>query len=277
MKKQSEIPTIIVNLVALLLASIWLTPIVWSFVVAFKPKGFIVTDITTWFVPPFTLDSFRYVLGNPQSDVFLWTTNSVIVATSSTLAIIVLSLMAAFVFAKFEFKGKNVLFWTIMAGMMIPFQSLVVPIYTVFQKLGMLNSLAALILPYLGSSFAVILLRQFIASLPNELFEAARIDGCGSWRTLFSVVLPLVKPAISSLFIYIFLQRWNDFLWPFISVTDPKLTTLPLGIAVYKAAFEVDKTYAMAANVLAILPILIVFLVFQKNIIKGVTLSGIKG
>lgn len=259
------------------LSAIWWLPLVWSVVVAFKPNGTPVADPATWFVPPFTSANFGYVFTNSQSNIPLWLFNSFVTASLSTVLILLLSSLAGYSFSVFKYRGKNFLFWVIMAGMMIPFQSLLIPMYVMFNRMSLLNSYLTLILPYLGSAFGVIFMKQFIDTLPRALLEAGRIDGCNSWGLFFRIVLPLVKPAISSLCIFVFLQQWNDFLWPYISITKQEMMTIPTGIVLFKSQSDMDKGYALAANVVAIAPVLIAFLFFQKNIVKGVTLSGIKG
>ena len=274
---KAKLPRIFLYVFLFFLSFIWWIPFIWSVAVSFKPVGALTTSIPSWVTPPFTLENYQYIFNNPQADILLWMANSIITASISTACIVVLAAMAGYAFSKFQFHGKSFWFWIIMAGMMIPFQSLLIPMYIMFNRLGMLNTYAALILPYLGSSFGVILMKQFIDSLPSALFDAARIDGCSSARIFRSIVLPLVRPALASLCIFVFLQQWNDFLWPFISITKQEMMTIPIGIVLFRSQTDMDKAYALGANVIAITPVLLVFLFFQKNIVKGVTLSGIKG
>lgn len=271
-----KISRILVTILAVFIAFIWWVPMLWALVVAVKPLNSVVTDMSTWLVPPFTLDNFDYVIHNSQSDIFHWLLNSLLVASTVTLGAALLSMSAAYAFSKFEFPGKKLWFWIIMAGMMIPVHSLMIPMYLLFRQMRLLNTYASLILPGLGSSFGVILLKQFMDGLPPALFEAARLDGAGSFRILCSIVLPLMKPAMSSLMIFTFLQQWNDFIWPFISITDQKIMTVPVGIVFFRGQSDMSMAYSMAATVIAVLPVLIVFFLFQKQIVKGVAFSGIK-
>ena len=249
---KAKLPRIFLYVFLFFLSFIWWIPFIWSVAVSFKPVGALTTSIPSWVTPPFTLENYQYIFNNPQADILLWMANSIITASISTACIVVLAAMAGYAFSKFQFHGKSFWFWIIMAY-------------------------AALILPYLGSSFGVILMKQFIDSLPSALFDAARIDGCSSARIFRSIVLPLVRPALASLCIFVFLQQWNDFLWPFISITKQEMMTIPIGIVLFRSQTDMDKAYALGANVIAITPVLLVFLFFQKNIVKGVTLSGIKG
>ena len=187
-----------------------------------------------------------------------------------------LSMMAAYAFSKFDFPGRRIWFWIVMAGMMIPVHSLMIPMYLLFRQMGLLNTYASLILPGLGSSFGVILLKQFMDGLPTALFEAAKIDGANSFRILRSIIFPLMKPALASLMIFTFLQQWNDFVWPFIAITNEKIMTVPVGIVFFRGQSDMSMAYSMAATVVALLPVLVLFFLFQKQIVKGVALSGIK-
>lgn len=275
--KKKRVTRIVIIVIAIFLAFIWWLPMLWSLIVAIKPAGSVVTDMSTWFQPPFTTDNFKYVFTNSQSDILRWLLNSTIVAFIVTFTGAMLSTMAAYGFSRFAFPGKKIWFWIIMMGMMIPVHSLMIPMYLLFRQLKLLNTYASLILPGLGSSFGVILMKQFMDGLPKELFEAATIDGANSFRMLFSVAIPLVKPAIASLMIFTFLQQWNDFLWPFISITKQNVMTVPVGIVFFRGQSDMSMAYSMAATVVAVIPVLIVFFIFQKQIVKGVAFSGIKG
>ena len=206
----------------------------------------------------------------------MWMLNSFIIATVATIGICILSMCAAYSFSRFRYPGRNFLFWVVMAGMMIPAQAMMIPLYLMCRDLKLLNTYWCLILPALGSSFAVLMLKQFMDGLPGELFEAAQLDGCNSARTLMHVVAPLTKPALFSVGIFIFLQRWNDFMWPFIAITDSSMMTGPVGITFFKANTSDSMSYLMAANVLVMVPLLIIFFFFQKQLVQGIAFTGIK-
>lgn len=267
---------IIVTIIAVIAAIVWWTPILWAVIVSVKPLNSVVTDVRTWFVPPFTLDNFKYVFTSDQADIFRWLLNSLFIAAVVTVGVAVLTMLAAYAFSQFQFPGKKIWFWIVMAGMMIPVHSLMIPMYLLFREMGLLNTYASLILPGLGSSFGVILLKQFMDGLPKALFEAAKIDGANSLCILFKLVFPLMKPALASLMIFIFLQQWNDFVWPFIAITDEKIMTVPVGIVFFRGQSDMSMAYSMAATAVAMLPVLVVFFIFQKQIVKGVAFSGIK-
>ena len=278
MKKRWTPGRVIVNIIGYALALIWWLPIVYSIVVAFKPYGSAVYNITKWFSIENTLDNFDFVLNSSrsQANLPLWMLNSFLTAALATLGICVLSICAAYSFSRFRYPGRNLLFWIVMAGMMIPAQAMMIPLYLMCRDIKILNTYWCLILPALGSSFAVLMLKQFMDGLPRDLFEAAQLDGCNSARTLLHVVAPLTKPALFSIGIFIFLQRWNDFMWPFIAITKPELMTVPVGITFFKANTSDSMSYLMAANVLVMAPILLLFFLCQKQLVQGIAFTGIK-
>ena len=278
MKKRWTPGRVIVNIIGYALALIWWLPIVYSIVVAFKPYGSAVYNITKWFSIENTLDNFDFVLNSSrsQANLPLWMLNSFLTAALATLGICVLSICAAYSFSRFRYPGRNLLFWIVMAGMMIPAQAMMIPLYLMCRDIKILNTYWCLILPALGSSFAVLMLKQFMDGLPRDLFEAAQLDGCNSARTLLHVVAPLTKPALFYIGIFIFLQRWNDFMWPFIAITKPELMTVPVGITFFKANTSDSMSYLMAANVLVMAPLLLLFFLCQKQLVQGIAFTGIK-
>lgn len=275
-RKKTSWGRLAAHLFAVVLGLVWILPIFWTFLVAVKPNRSQVFDITKWFEPPFTLENFDYVLQNPQADMPLWLLNSFFVAAVSTLGVVLLSVLAAYSFSRFRYPGQTVLFWVVMAGMMIPFESLMIPEYLFLTRLKMLNTYASLILPALGSSMGVLMLKQFIDGLPESIFDAAKIDGCNSLTILVRIVVPLIRVSISALIIFIFLQRWNDFLWPFIAITRQERMTIPTGIVFFRSQYFDGYGAQMAANAIAIAPVILIYLFFQKNIVQGIALSGIK-
>lgn len=274
--REKRISRIVVTVIAVIVAIIWWVPMLWALIVSLKPLNTVVTDMRTWFLPPFTLDNFRHVFTSEQADIFRWLLNSLLVSSVVTFGGAMLSMSAAYGFSKFNFPGKKIWFWVVMAGMMIPIHSLMIPMYLLFRQMGLLNTYASLILPGLGSSFGVILMKQFMDGLPVALFEAAKIDGANSFRILWRIVFPLTRPAMASLMIFTFLQQWNDFVWPFIAITNENIMTVPVGIVFFRGQSDMSMAYSMAATVVAVLPVLIMFFIFQKQIVKGVAFSGIK-
>lgn len=277
-KNKTNLPSrLFVNIAAYSLCLLWLIPVVWMAVVTFKPESVDTTKVSNWFTPPFTLENIQNVLEHPQADVFRWILNSSIIAITTTVGVLLLCVLAAFAFSKIPFAGKNIVFVLVMIGMMIPREATLIPLYTLFQGAGMLNTRFSLIAPSLAAPFAVIVLKNSFDRLPKELFEAAKIDGCSWFRVCFGIAAPLSTSAMSSLAILIFMQSWNDFLWPFISITKPELVTIPVGLPVFRSQYLTGMGLTMAAGALLALPIIIVFVIFQKYIVKGIASTGIKG
>lgn len=267
----------IVNILIYLLCAVWLAPIVWMMVVAIKPDSEDTTKLSNWFTGPFTMDNINKVFEHPQADIPLWMMNSFIVAILVTVGAIFLASFAAFAISRMEFKGKNTIFILIMAGMMVPREATLLPLFDLCNTLQISNTYFAIIAPSLVAPFAVIILKNFFDGIPSSLFEAAKIDGCSWYRQFAMIAMPLSKSAMSSLGILIFLQGWNDFLWPFISITDPKMTTIPLGLSLFKSQYLTGMGLTMAAGALLALPIIIVFIFLQKHIVQSVASAGIKG
>lgn len=261
------------NAAGLLLCILWLVPIVWMVITAFRAEA----SSSPFLLPVITLDHFRNVLEHPQANVVLWMANSTVVAVLTTAGVLVLCTLAAFAFSRLQFPGKTFWFFLIMAGLMIPREATLIPLYILFKDIDLLNTYFSIIAPSLAAPFGLIILKQFFDSLPESLFEAAKLDGCGLFRTLFVIALPLTKPALSSLGIFVFLAGWNDFLWPFLSVTDPKMVTIPIGLPVFRSQYLTGQGLTMAASALLAAPIIVVFIWLQKYIVKGIAMTGIKG
>lgn len=211
-----------------------------------------------------------------HTNIWRWFFNSFYIATVVTIGILLIDTMAGYVLAKKNFPGRNLIFWIIISTMMIPGQVTLVPMFLMVKKLGLFDSHWALILPDLSMVFGVFLMRQFLLSIPNELLDAARIDGAGEWRTFWTVVIPLAKPALATLGIFTFMSVWNSFLWPIIVLNNADLFTLPVGLKTLQDAnLSIFKLLMSGASVAA-LPMIIVFIVFQQYFIKGLTLGGVK-
>jgi multiple sugar transport system permease protein len=204
--------------------------------------------------------------------------NSVVVALATVASTLFFSALAGYGFAKFDFPGKNLAFLFVLSTMMIPFQILLIPLYVVVYNLGWTNNYAGLVVPGALSAFGVFLMRQFCLTLPEELLDAARIDGCGETGIFWRIVLPLLKPALASLAIITFLGSWNNFLWPLIVVNKSNLFTLPVGMTVFSQPMRAPYwTFIMAVSTVATVPVVIVFVALQKYFIQGVVISGMKG
>jgi multiple sugar transport system permease protein len=205
--------------------------------------------------------------------------NSLTVSGLVTLSTLLTCSLAGYIFAKFDFFAKRVLFIVILATMMIPFQVIVIPIYIIFHSLKLLDSLWALIIPGLVSAYGIFLMRQFMKTIPSELIDAARIDGCSEFGIFWRVVIPLCKPALSALGIFTFMLSWDDFFWPLLVLQSEKNFTLPFGVYQF-GSWMIHGQYTpliMAIATMAMIPVLIVFLIGQRQFIEGITLTGLKG
>lgn len=265
--------TKIAFVVAVLLAIFWALPLVWVLLVSFKESGSLLSA-ANWLKPPFSLENYLHVFRS--APVLLWLWNSFLVSTLTTVFVLILSALAAFPFSLNRFPGDRLFFWLILAGLMIPGEAILVPLYILFRDMNLLDTFSSLILPAIAVPFGMILLKQFFDGLPKELYEAAKIDGCGVYRMLFTITLPLSRAALAALGIFTFLGTWKEFLWPFISITSADRMTIPIGIPFFNSGFTVDYTIPMAANVIVSIPVIIVFLIFQNQIIKGISFTGIK-
>jgi multiple sugar transport system permease protein len=218
---------------------------------------------------------YRYVLENA---LFVrWFTNSLIVSAVTVVSNLVFGTLGGYAFARMRFGGSRVLLALMVATMAIPFQLTMIPTFLVMKKLGLIDSLGALIVPSLVTPFAVFLLRQFFLSLPRELEEAAWIDGCSRLRVLFRIVLPLSRPALSTVAVLTFLSTWNDLTWPLIALNHDTVYTLQLGLTTFQGQHHTNWAAVMAGNVITVLPVLLAFLGAQKTFIQSVTSSGLKG
>ncbi len=222
-----------------------------------------------------TLDGFIGLF--TESDVLRWIANSVIVATSAVAGQLVLCSLAGYGFARLRFAGRGIGFVAVIATMMIPTQLLMIPTYIMFTKIGIVNTLPSIIVPWLTSAFGVFLMRQFFLSLPVELEEAARLDGCSQFGVFWRIVLPLAKPALATLAIFALLGSWNDLIWPLISISDDRWYTLQLGLANFQGTRRTQWQLLMAGNVVATVPLVAFFLIAQKHFIATMTFSGLKG
>ncbi|MET7987956.1 MULTISPECIES: carbohydrate ABC transporter permease [unclassified Streptomyces] len=221
------------------------------------------------------LGGYRYVLGNAMFP--RWFANSLIVAFAAVLSNLLLGALGGYAFARMRFAGSRVLLGLMLATMVIPFQLTMIPTFLVMKELGLIDTLGALIVPSLVTPFAVFLFRQFFLALPREMEEAAWIDGCSRLRVLFSIVLPLARPALATVAVLTFLSTWNDLSWPLIAINHDTQYTLQLGLTTFQGQHHTRWSAVMAGNVITVLPVLIAFLLAQKTFVQSLTSSGLKG
>lgn len=203
--------------------------------------------------------------------------NSLLIAVVYTLFSSLVSAMCGFALAKYRFAGRNVLFVFIMATMMIPMQVLLVPLFQIMASLGWVNTYQAVILPFLGSAFGIFLMRQSFLNFPTEIIEAARIDGCSEVRIFFATVLPIARPALGALVIYTFMTQWNSFLWPLLMLNAEQMYTIPVALNTMVGLSRVDYSGLMLGSLLTTIPMLVIFLIFQKQFVAGLLGGAVKG
>ncbi|MEU2084310.1 carbohydrate ABC transporter permease [Streptomyces albus] len=220
-------------------------------------------------------DGYRYVLGNALFP--RWFLNSLIVSAVAVTANLFFGALGGYAFARMRFAGSRLLMVLMLATMAVPFQLTMIPTFLVMKRLGLIDTLGALIVPSLVTPFAVFLLRQFFLSLPRELEEAAWLDGCSRLRVLFTIVLPLSRPALSTVAVLTFLTTWNDLTWPLIAINHDTQYTLQLGLTTFQGQHHTRWSAVMAGNVLTVLPVLLAFLGAQKSFIRSLTSTGLKG
>ena len=261
-------------LVVTAIISLW--PMYWLFTTALTPTSFAIK--TPPDILPFhaSLSNFQRLF-QEATDYSSWMSNSLIVALAITIFHIFFDTLAGYAFAKKRFPGRDILFWLLIATLMVPAYVTFIPLYIVSHDFHLLNTLWAIILPGMASVFGIFLMRQYIQTLPSELLDAARIDGCGELRTFWHVVLPLSRPAIGALAIFTFVQHWNDFFWPLIALSTSSNYTLPVGVAGLQGEFSTDYGIIFAGAALAALPMIIFFLIFQRSFLKGVRMGALKG
>ncbi|MFJ3405172.1 carbohydrate ABC transporter permease [Promicromonospora sp. NPDC090134] len=266
---------ILLNVVLLLGLTASLGPLVWMVVSSVKPEGEIRQFPPTLLPEQPTWDNYTELFASLDFPRFF--ANSVIVALVVTVGSVLFSAMVGYALAKLDFPGRRALFLLIMGTLMVPGMVTFVPLFVLVANLDLINTYAALILPFLAAPFGVFLMRQFMLDIPDELLDAARVDGAGEFRTFFAVVLPQTKPALATLGILTFLGSWNNFLWPLVAVQSADKYTLPVALALYSTGQNtVQYGLLVAGATVIVLPILIVFLALQRHIVQGISTTGLK-
>lgn len=253
-----------------------LLPFVWMILGSFKSSGEIIRIPPSFWPEQPTLQNYRTILTDPKLPLARFYFNSLFVSVSVVTLILFTSSLAGFIFAKYEFFGKNIAFSFILATLMIPFQVLMIPSYLILVRLGLIDSLWGLIVPGATSAFGIFMMKQFIQGLPNELMDAARIDGASEWGIYWRIIVPQVGPALATLGILTFMGNWNSYLWPLIVITSHERRTLPIVLTWFNSMHGTRYDLTMAASVLIVVPILIVYAIFQRWIVQGFALSGLK-
>ncbi len=264
-----------INGALLVLALVSLAPLLWMLSVSFMPTG-----EAAHFPPPLLPSS---VTTANYHELFARTgmgnnfVNSLLVSLAITLGSLLLNTMAGYAFAKLRFVGRERIFQLLLAALVIPAQVAMLPLFLLMKQLGLVNNFGGVIVPALATVFGIFLVRQYARSIPDELLEAARIDGAGELRIFFQIVLPMLKPVLVTLSIFTFMGSWNDFMWPLIVLTDQEHYTLPVALATLSREHIMDVEMMMAGAVVTVVPVLALFLVLQRYYIQGLLLGSVKG
>lgn len=267
---------IIIYVILICGAIISIGPFYWLVTTAFKlPEEVIVTPPTLFPLSP-TLENFKQVLTMKNISFSRMYTNSLLVGGVKTLLIIFVASLLGYILGKFKFPGRDAIFILILMVMMVPPQVILIPMFILIKKLDWINSYRGLIIPGLLSPYAIFLLRQYMHNIPNELLYAARIDGCSEFGIYWRIVLPLIIPALAAVGIIKFMWEWEVLLWPLVVAQSPDMFTIPVGISFLCTTHWVKYELVMAANTLAAIPMMIIFIILQKHIVEGITLTGLK-
>jgi len=290
MRNSSSFSVVLVYLVIVIISIFMILPFVWMVSVSLKPSGRIYEYPPRFIPSPVTFENYRTAWDRANFSRYFM--NTTIFAVAGTLLTISFCSLGGYVFAKLRFPGKNILFMVILFTMMLPFFSVLIPLFLIVKNfplaggnnlfgkggIGLINSFAGLILPGIVNGYYIFLFRQFFTMLPDELIQASRIDGCSEFRIFAQIMLPLAKPALATVAIFSFMDKWNALVWPLVVLTDPNKRTLQVGLAIFQGEQLTGAQWneLMAASVISLLPTVLVFLLAQKYFTTGIALTGIK-
>ncbi len=267
--------SLIALVIAVLLAILWLIPLAWAIATSLKPDAETTVTPVSWLGSTITLDAFTTVF--ERGSIWRWYFNSVLVSSVVTILTILFASMAAFAFSRVKFKGREFAYFLIAAGLIVPFQALIVPLFETLNTFGMVDTYWGMILPQVAAPIAVLVFKRFFDGIPKDLEESARLDGASTWRIYWGIWMPLAKPAIAAVGIFTFVTSWNNFLWPFIITSAGALQTIPVGLATVQSFYGAQYAQVMALSLLGALPLFIAFVLFQRQIVEGISSTGLKG
>lgn len=274
MKRFSKIEKVILLICMTLIAGLVIFPFLWMVLTSFKTEAEAIATPPTLFSASMSLANYAELF--QKMDFLLYTRNTLIVVAFAFIGLFI-NAFCGYGFAKYNFPHKEKLFLIVLGTMMIPAQVTMIPVYLLINRMGLVNTFLGIALPGLAGGFSIFLFRQFMSAIPTEIIEAARIDGLGEIAIFFKIVMPMAKPIFSIQAILTFIGGWNAFLWPLIIATDAKHYTLSIGLQLLQGQHTNKYALQMAGSTLMVIPILIIFFIFQKNIIDGSTTSGLKG
>jgi len=261
--------------ILLVLSLVTLLPVLWVVLSSFKPQSELFQIPLTFIPKAWTIENYVSSLAAGNFPVYF--SNTVFVAVVSTFITVLVNLMAGYALAKYIFTGRNLIFTIMIATLMIPLQVIMIPIFLQLKNLGMLNSLWGIIIPPAATPTGVFLARQYLVNLPDSLIEAARIDGAKEYTIFFRLIVPMSKPIVATIAIFSFMWRWNDYLWPLIVITDNRKQTIQQALANFVGQLQINWSDLLAMTTIAIIPVIIVFLAFQRFFFSGIAAGSVKG
>ena len=275
-RRKTAASSVVAFVILAVLALGWLLPFIWTVVTSLKTETDAGSTPVSWFPESgFTIAAYVKVLS--QGNLLTWTANSLFTTVAITVITVVFSALAAYAFSRIDFSGRRWIFVSVIASIIIPPQVLNIPLFYQMLAFKMVDTYWGIILPQVIAPAMVFVLKKFFDQIPIELEDAARVDGASRLRIFWSIVVPLSRPILAAVSIFVFIGAWNNFLWPFIVTNNSLLMTLPVGLQTVKSAYGVQYAENMAMAILAALPLIVVFLIFQRQIIKGIATTGLGG
>ena len=275
MKTRKTAGYYILNIVSIIIALIFIAPIIWMLFVSLQHEGKQITSVLDWFSPPYTLSNYPYIIMN--SSVPIWLMNSIIIAVLTTVFTVFFSALAAYALARFKFRGSHALYIYFLLGLMVPTEATIIPLFITVNEMNLINTYAGMILPSIAGSMNLIIMITFFRNLPGELLEAVKVDGGGELAAFFRVALPISVNIISTVCIFAFIGSWNNYLWPLLCAMNENLFTLPIGIPTFSSTYTVDYVRPLTACMVASLPMIIIYIIFERQIVAGITSGAVKG
>ncbi|MER7834488.1 carbohydrate ABC transporter permease [Streptomyces sp. NPDC096040] len=266
---------IVLTLLGTAVSVVFLAPLAWGLFTSLKPETEAVEVPPHWLPEHWTVKAWQALIDT--GNITDWFVNSLVVSVCVTSVVLLVSALAGYGFARTEFRGKGLLMALVMSGLMVSPAVLGVPLFTTVQQMGMVDTYWGMILPQCAPAAMVYILYKFFQGIPRELEEAAFIDGAGRWRVFFTIVLPLSRPSLAAVGIFTFIASWNNFLWPYMVTNNPDLMTMPNGIATVMNSYGIQWAQLMAGGLMAGLPLIVVFVFFQRQIVAGVAHTGLAG
>ncbi|MGW5086079.1 carbohydrate ABC transporter permease [Streptomyces coelicoflavus] len=266
---------IVLTLLGTAVSALFLAPLAWALLTSLKSETEAVEVPTHWLPHDWTGQAWTALF--ETGNITNWFVNSLVVSVCVTTIVLLVAALAGYGFARTEFRGKGVLMGVVMAGLMVSPAVLGVPLFTTVQQMGMVDTYWGMILPQCAPAAMVYILYKFFQGIPRELEEAAFIDGAGRWRVFFTIIVPLSRPSLAAVGIFTFISSWNNFLWPYMVTNNPDLMTMPNGIATVMNSYGIQWAQLMAGGLMAGLPLIVVFVFFQRQIVAGVAHTGLAG